>query len=143
MPPPPAKLEPLSKPASTWAVNGASLSQVTGDELIAAAKKAKWVAADATATPSVAGQYESISLPLESGKKKGTLKLVRPAATPGAPETAANAPVPSKLGESVNKDTGAFSYDEAADVFIAVELTEGGKAADAKKVLDTLAKQKK
>lgn len=138
-PPPPAKLEALSKPESTWTVGGASVSKVSGDDALAAAKKAGWIKGEATATPAVAGQYESVSFPIEKGKVKGTVKIVRPAATPGAPDTAASAPTPSKLGEAMNKDTSAFSYDADADVFVGVELTEG-KAADAKKALDALAK---
>lgn len=138
-PPPPAKLEALTKPESTWTVGGKSASKVTGEEAIAAAKKGGYIKGDATATPAVAGQYESVSFPIEKAKIKGTVKIVRPAGTPGAPETAASAPNPSKLGDALNKDTSAFSYDADADVFVGVELTEG-KAADAKKALDAIAK---
>lgn len=139
-PPPPAKLEALTKPESTWTIGGKSVSKATGDEALAAAKKAGLVKGDATATPSVAGQYESMSFPIEKGKMKGTVKVVRPAATPGAPESAASAPNPSKLGDSMNKDTSAFYYDAEGDVFVGVEVSEGGKAADAKKALDAIAK---
>ena len=139
-PPAPAKLEALSKPESTWTVGGKSVSKVTGEEAIAAAKKAGYVKADATATPAVAGQYETVTFPIEKQKVKGTVKIVRPAATPGAADTAATAPTPSKLGDAVSKDSGAFYYDGEADVFASVELTEGGKAADAKKALDAIAK---
>lgn len=137
----PAKLEPLSKPASTWQAGGKSLSQISGEELAAALKKAGWIkGTEAPVTAATTGQYESLSIPLEKGKVKGTFKLIRPAATPGAPETAAQAVMPSKAADSLSKDTGASYYDEAGDVFVSIELTEGGKAADAKKALDGVAK---
>lgn len=136
----PAKLEALSKPESTWTVGGKSASTVTGDEVLAAAKKAGYVKGEATVTPSVEGQYEAMSFPIEKGKMKGTVKIVRPTAAPGAPDTAAADKTPSKLGDAMNKDTSAFSYDADADVFVGVEVSEGGKATDAKKVLDAIAK---
>lgn len=139
-PPPPAKLEALAKPESTWTMGGKSLSAVTGDEALAAAKKAGLVKGDATATPSTAGQYESMSFPIEKGKMKGTVKVVRPTKTPGAADTAAAAATPSALGESMNKEMSAFYYDADGDVFVGVEVTEGGKASDAKKALDAIAK---
>lgn len=137
----PAKLEPLSKPASSWQANGKSLSEISGEDLAATLKKAGWIkGTDAALTAAVTGQYESLSLPLEKGKMKGTFKLIRPAATPGAPETAAQAVMPSKAADTLSKDTGASYYDEASDVFVSIELTEGGKASDAKKALDAVAK---
>ena len=86
------------------------------------------------------GQYETLSVPVEKGKMKGTFKIIRPAATPGAPETAATAPMPSKAGDMMNKDMAASSYDPDGDVFVGLELTEGGKMADAKKAVDSFAK---
>ncbi len=38
----------------------------------------------------------------------------------------------------MSADTTAYTYDADADVFVGVDVTEGGKAADAKKILDTL-----
>ena len=138
----PAKLEPLTKPASSWQTNGKSLSEITGEELAAALKKAGWIkGTEAPITAALTGQYESMSIPLENAKKmKGTFKLIRPAAKPGEPETASQAVLPSKAADTLSKDTGASYYDEASDVFVSIELTEGGKAADAKKALDAVAK---
>lgn len=137
----PAKLEPLGKPASSWQASGKSLSEISSEDLAAALKKAGWIkGTEAPVTAAVLGQYESLSIPLEKGKVKGTFKLIRPAATPGAPETAATAVLPSKAADTLSKDTGASYYDEAGDVFVSIELTEGGKAADAKKALDGVAK---
>lgn len=137
----PAKLEPLTKPASSWQTNGKSLSEITGEDLAAALKKAGWIkGTEAPITAALTGQYESMSIPLEKGKVKGTFKLIRPAAKPGEPETASQAVLPSKATDTLSKDTGASYYDEASDVFVSIELTEGGKAADAKKALDGVAK---
>lgn len=137
----PAKLEPLGKPASTWMAGGKSLSEVSGEDLAATLKKAGWIkGTDAKIVAATTGQYESMTIPLEKGKVKGTFKLIRPAAMPGAPETAAQAVMPSKAADTLSKDTGSSYYDEASDVFVSIELTEGGKAADAKKALDGVAK---
>ncbi len=137
----PAKLEPLAKPASNWMAGGKSLSEVSGEDLAAALKKAGWIkGTDAQVVATTTGQYESMTIPLEKGKVKGTFKLIRPTATPGAPETASAAVLPSKAADTLSKDTGASYYDEAGDVFVSIELTEGGKATDAKKALDGVAK---
>lgn len=137
----PAKLEPLGKPASSWMAGGKSLSEVSGEDLAATLKKAGWIkGTDAKVVLATTGQYESMTIPLEKGKVKGTFKLIRPTATPGAPETAANAVMPSKAADTLSKDTGSSYYDEAGDVFVSIELTEGGKATDAKKALDAVAK---
>lgn len=134
----PTALSVLDRPASQWTIGGKSLSRVTDEEVLAAAKKAGWTKDDTTVAPLVGGQYEARSFPIEKGKIKGTVKIVRPAATPGTPDSASGFTPPSTLGASMNKETSAFTYDADADVFVGVDLTEGGKEADAKKILDTL-----
>lgn len=132
----PTMLAVLDRPASQWTVGGKSLSRVTDEELLAAAKKAGYTKDDTTVTPLIGGQYEARSFPIEKGKTKGTVKIVRPTGTPGvADSTFAQ---PSTLGASMNADTTAYTYDADADVFVGVDLTEGGKAPEAKKILDTM-----
>lgn len=137
----PVALEALNKPASTWEAGGKSLSQVSGDELAAALKKAGWIkGTSAEVTTGVFGQYESISIALENkAGKKGTFKLIRPVATPGAPETVKEESTTAGAKSAFKADTSAMSYDETADVFVSIELADG-KAADAKKALDGVAK---
>jgi hypothetical protein len=129
----------IVKPKSKWQVSGKSLSDVDGVALQDAAKKAGLTKANGVGG-GTGGAYENVSFPIEKGKMKGTLTLVRPTATPN---TMSPLVAPSKLGESVNKDTTASMYDADADVFISIEITEGGKATDAKKMLDQLAKKGK
>lgn len=134
----PTQLTVLDRPTSQWTIGGKSLSRVTDEEVLATAKKAGWTKDDTTATPMVGGQYESRSFPIEKGKTTGVVKIVRPTATPGSPDSASGFTPPSTLGASMNTETSAYTYDADADVFVGVDLTEGGKSADAKKILDTL-----
>ena len=134
----PTTLAVLDRPASQWTVGGKSLSRVTDEEVLMAAKKAGWTKDDTTVTPLVGGQYEARSFPIEKGKTKGTVKIVRPTANPGSPDSTSGFTPPSTLGASMNQETSAYTYDADADVFVGVDLTEGGKAADAKKILETM-----
>lgn len=135
------ELVALNKPKSKWTVGGKSVSEAQGDDIVAAFKKAGWVKDGVAFGNNVAGQYESGSLEIEKGKVKGTVTIVRPAATPVASSSPVSAP--STLSERANKDTSAFTYDEEGDVYVQVEITEGGKAADAKKILDAVFKKAK
>ncbi len=139
----PHMLSVLDKPASQWTIDGKSLSRVTDAELLAAAKKAGWTKDETTVTPLIGGQYEAHSFPIEKGKMKGTVKIVRPTATPGTADSLSGFTQPSALGASMNADTAAYTYDADADVFVGVDMTEGGKAADAKKVLDAMVMKSK
>jgi hypothetical protein len=141
-PKPPPDLTPLSKPASKWTVGGASLSTIESTALLAAFKKAGWVADGTAAGRVTVSKYESISFDIAKGKAKGSVTLVRPTAKPVAPSSMSLTP-PSDLPDRANKDTTAFTSDADADVFLSVEITEGGKAADAKKLLGSIAKQSK
>lgn len=138
----PPNLTPLSKPASKWTVGGASLSTIDSLALLAAFKKAGWVANGTAAGRMTVSKYESVSFDIVKGKAKGHVLLVRPTAKPEAPSSMSLTP-PSDLPGRANKDTTAFAADPDADVFLSVEITEGGKAADAKKLLGSLAKQGK
>jgi len=130
----------IVKPKSKWTTNGKSLSEIDGMTLVQTAEKAGY-AKNASVGQGKGGAYESVNFPLEKGKMKGELTLVRPTATP----TASTSPLlsPAELVNAVNKDTTAFIYDADADVFLKLEITEGGKAADAKKILSTMTKQAK
>jgi hypothetical protein len=134
----PTMLTVLDRPASQWTIDGKSVSRATDAEVLEAAKKAGWTKDDTTVTPLIGGQYEARSFPIEKGKTKGTVKIVRPTATPGTADSMSGFTPPSTLGASMSQETTAFTYDADSDVFVGVDLTEGGKAADAKKILDTL-----
>lgn len=134
----PTQLSVLDRPASQWTIGGKSLSRVSDEEVLASAKKAGWAKDDTTMTPLVGGQYESRSFPIEKGKTKGTVKIVRPTAAPGSPDSASGFTPPSTLGAAMNSETSAYTYDADADVFVGVDLTEGGKAPEAKKILETM-----
>jgi hypothetical protein len=140
--PPPPDLTPLSKPPSKWTVGGASLSTIESTALLAAFKKAGWVADGTAAGRMTVSKYESVSFDIAKGKAKGNVLLVRPTAKPEAPSSM-SLTAPSDLPGHANKDTTAFTSDADADVFLSVEITEGGKAADAKKLLGSIAKQGK
>ena len=64
------------------------------------------------------------------------MKIVRPTGTPGVTDT--SFAQPSTLGATMNANTTAYTYDSNADVFVGVDLAEGGKAPEAKKILDAM-----
>jgi len=131
---------PLSKPKSKWTIGGASVSDVDSLALLAAFKKAGWVKDGTMAGTQTGGQYESVGFDIVKGKVSGRVQIVRPAAKPSSatPLTA-----PSDLPGRANKDTTAFTSDPDADVFLSIEITAGGKAADAKRLLGSIAKKGK
>ncbi|HVY48147.1 MAG TPA: hypothetical protein VHB21_19800 [Minicystis sp.] len=139
---PAVDLTPLDKPKSKWAVGAASVSDVDKGALMDAMKKAGWGGGGVSAGGTTVGKYESVTVELAKGKTKGTLTIVRPAAKPAPPSSMTITP-PAQMEQKVDKATTAFVYDPDADVFVSVEINGGGKAADAKKLLDAAFKKGK
>ena len=134
----------IAKPRSQWTVmGGKSLSRVTDEELLATAKKAGWTKDDTTVTDAHRRPVRSRArFPIEKGKMKGTVKIVRPTAAPGSARQrvsgfAAAVHDARRVDERRTPPLTRMIAD--ADVFVGVDLDRSsGKAADAKKILDTL-----
>jgi hypothetical protein len=112
------------------------MSSIGQVELLAAFQKAGWASPTTASGSMFDAKYESISFPIGKGKLKGRVMLVRPTSSPA--EKANPLVPPAELPAATNKETSAFVYDEPAAVFLSVEITAGGKAADAQKLVDVL-----
>jgi hypothetical protein len=135
----PATAPKIEKPPSESTIGGKSISEVDGAALTAEAKKLGWVKDGVSPNTNTTGSYESIKFDIEKGKQKGYVEIVRPAATPGAPGAGGQ---PSEVKALREKDGAAVHWDEASDVVVVVFI-EGGKTADAKKILASYVKAAK
>lgn len=133
-------MPPLAKPKSAWSVGGTSLSDVDALELAGAFKKAK-LTDSGSAGGSMGKGYESVGFSLAKGKLKGRFYLVRPAKAPTPAESSLGSPEVA-LGMK-DKDKAFGIHDPDADLYFEIRLDEGGKAADAKAMLEAVIRKAK
>lgn len=127
---------PLDKPKSKWAVGGKSLSDVATGELAVAFMQAG-LTSEVRGGAEYANGYDAIRFELDNGTVKGRFILVRPARRPTHKATLAT---PAETRAKLDPTTSAGVLDESADVYFEISLTEGGKAVDAKRMLDSVIK---
>lgn len=136
----PAEVAPVAKPKSEWSVDGTSLSDIDALALAAAFKKAK-LTDSGSAGGSYGKGYESVNFDVSKGKLKGRFYMVRPAKTPTPAESSLGGPEVALGLQDKHKSHGVL--DKNADLYFEIRMEEGGKAADAKKLLDAVIKRKK
>ncbi len=130
-------MPPSAKPKSKWSIGGKSVSDVATGELAAAFMKAG-LTDEVRGGAEHANGYDAIRFELDNGDIKGRFLLVRP-----APRPTHKAPITTPTEAQAKMDGGAAAgvLDAEADVYFEIQLTEGGKAADAKRMLDAVFKK--
>jgi hypothetical protein len=131
-------IPPVARPKSAWTVDGVSLSDIDGLAIAGAFKKAK-LTDSGSAGSSPGNGWDTVNVSIAKGKMKGMFYLVRPATFP-TKKTSTGGP---NVAESLlDKEKGFGIWDKEADVYFKITLDEGGKAADAKRMLEQVIKKK-
>ena len=127
----------LVRPASKWTVAGKTLSSVTADELVEAAKGSGWpMQKGFQVGVFTVGSYEGIKLALAKGPSPADLTITRPAAhpesTPGMKIAA-----PADRAKELEQRKVPFVYDAEADIVVSAEAADAKRG---KELLDALIK---
>lgn len=131
-PPPP----PPERVKSTSTIGGTSITEVTGEEIVAALQKLGWAPENVAITGGTVGKYENLRMGIATAKLVGHLEIVRPAAEPTGSSASM---MPPKDQKAMHESTAAVYLDPTADVVIIIVVE--GKQAEAKKLLDKLVKK--
>jgi hypothetical protein len=126
----------VDRPPTSWSVGDTSLSTIDGLGLLEAFKKAG-LSQDTGVDIALGNGYESLTFSIMKGNAKGRFYVVRPARKETKPSRLAS---PAETANMSDKDKSAGILDAEADVYFEVHLEAGGKAADAKKILDGVVK---
>jgi hypothetical protein len=125
------------KPKSKTLIGGVSISEISGEQLVAAMQKIGWAPQDVQITGGTVGKYENIRFGIAGPSAEGTFEIIRRAQTPTASSAGM---MPPKDQAAMKENVGAVFLDPDAEVAIIIVID--GKQAEAKKVLGKLLKGK-
>lgn len=121
---------------SSATIGGVSLTEVTGEQIVAELQKLGWAPENVAISGGTVGRYENVRMGIATAKAEGLFELIRPAAQPRSGGASMMAPKDQK---AMRESTAAVYLDESADVIVIIAVD--GKLPDAKKLLDKLVKR--
>jgi hypothetical protein len=133
--------------ASTFQIDGVSISDITGDQLGAALKKRGWETLPSPETH--VGKYEQISIGARKDKTNKVVASVTISRTSKTPTPITDGTTESDFAPKAlqamyaRNENIVQAYDPDSDVLVTVLYMKGGNTASAKTLLDALMKQPK